>query len=526
MNLVRLPSRSLACFGACVVVTLLASLMACGSPPTDQPEPLYGADLVAGTSLERFGLLVIPKQTGVAEFRPIEDPSTIRWTGRLILPATMAAHGLGRAVVLRHQDGASLYIPSPESLTPLPNVPLEARWISSSSGGSFVAGGWALTVTPSTSREITADGEILWASPIADDRAVGLIDSPSGPKLVLWEAEKEIPSHTRSVSTRGPVILTGWGNEILGTSDDGTRLISWSIPDLESAEVLKIENAVTALATSSSQHRIYAATAANHELLTVDRYDWEVVGKVRNDERFESLRISKIDDRILAHDGTTVWSMRASEVNKIAVPSQWRSDFPISLLDGSTLILDSDGLAVYGADGSYMKAVNGPLSAWWLPVDWSPRAPVTAVISTPGDTLEQLESSLMSPRRIGLLTMGSAADRASAPRSRDAAVSPESRIAPNSPTTPDTQVRSLLSSGFYVVVNSSRQLSNLKGLEEALKGSGYSTHVAPHVDEVSDMWYRLLVGPYVSRSSADTASSKIRRERGIDAWIQEIDRQR
>ena len=525
-SLVRLPSRSLACFGACVVVTLLASVTACGSPPTDQPEPLYGADLVAGTSLERHGLLVIPRKPGVAEFRSMEDPSTTRWTGRLILPATTAAYGLGRAVVVRHQGGASLYTPSPESLTLLPNVPPQAKWISSSSGGAFVAGGWALTVTSSTSRVITADGEILWAAPIADDRAVGLIDSPSGPKLVVWEAEEEIPSNTRSVSTRGPVIVTGWGNEVVGTSNDGTGLIRWSIPDLESVEVLKIENRVAALATSPSQHRIYVVMVANPELLAVDRYDWQVVGSVHNDEHFEALRISKTDDRILAYDGTTVWSMRAGGTNKMAIPSQWRSDFPISLLDGSTLVLDSVGLGVYGADGSYMKAVDGPLSAWWIPVHWGPRAPVMAVSSTPEDTVGQLELSPISPRGIGLLTMGSTAGRASVPRRRDATVSPDSRAAPNSSTTPDTQVRSLLNSGFYVVVNSSRQLVSLEGLEEALEGSGYSTHVVPHVDEASNMWYRLLVGPYISRSSADTVSSKLRRERGIDAWIQEIDRQR
>lgn len=525
-SLVRLPSRSLACFGACVVVTLLVSFAACGSPPTDQPEPLYGADLVAGTSLERHGLLVIPRKPGVAEFRSMEDPSTTRWTGRLILPATTAAYGLGRAVVVRHQGGASLYTPSPESLTLLPNVPPQAKWISSSSGGAFVAGGWALTVTSSTSRVITADGEILWAAPIADDRAVGLIDSPSGPKLVVWEAEEEIPSNTRSVSTRGPVIVTGWGNEVVGTSNDGTGLIRWSIPDLESVEVLKIENRVAALATSPSQHRIYVVMVANPELLAVDRYDWQVVGSVHNDEHFEALRISKTDDRILAYDGTTVWSMRAGGTNKMAIPSQWRSDFPISLLDGSTLVLDSVGLGVYGADGSYMKAVDGPLSAWWIPVHWGPRAPVMAVSSTPEDTVGQLELSPISPRGIGLLTMGSTAGRASVPRRRDATVSPDSRAAPNSSTTPDTQVRSLLNSGFYVVVNSSRQLVSLEGLEEALEGSGYSTHVVPHVDEASNMWYRLLVGPYISRSSADTVSSKLRRERGIDAWIQEIDRQR
>ena len=524
---VRLPSCSLTCFGACVVVTLLVSFGACGSPPTDQPEPLYGADLVAGTSLERHGLLVIPRETGVAEFRSMEDPSTIRWTGRLILPTTKAAHGLGRTVVLRHQGGASLYTPSPESLTLLPNVPPQARWISSPSGGSFVAGGWALTVTSSTSRVITADGEILWAAPVADDRAVGLIDSPSGPKLVVWEAEEEIPSNTRSVSTRGPVIVTGWGNEVVGTSNDGTRLIRWSIPDLESVEVLKIDNAVAALSTSPSQHRIYVVMAANPELLAVDRYDWQVVGTVRNDEHFEALRISKTDDRILAYDGTTVWSMRSGGTNKMAIPSQWRSDFPISLLDGSTLVIDSAGLGVYGAGGSHVKAVDGPLSAWWIPVHWAPRAPVTAVSSTPDDTVVgQLELSPLSPRRIGLLTMGSTAGRAGVPRRRDAAVSPDSRVAPNSLTTPDTQVRSLLSSGFYVVVNSSRQLASLEGLEEALEGSSYSTHVAPHVDEAGDMWYRLLVGPYISRSSADTVSSELRRERGIDAWIQEIDGQR
>ena len=104
---VRRPPQGFPRLGATALVALSAASIGCGGPPSDQPDPLAGAELVSGTSLPRHGLLVLAHGGGVAEFRSAGDPSSVRWTGRIELPAATAAHPLGRSAVIRHADGAS-----------------------------------------------------------------------------------------------------------------------------------------------------------------------------------------------------------------------------------------------------------------------------------------------------------------------------------------------------------------------------------------------------------------------------------
>jgi len=58
-------------------------------------------------------------------------------------------------------------------------------------------------------------------------------------------------------------------------------------------------------------------------------------------------------------------------------------------------------------------------------------------------------------------------------------------------------------------------------MRELLDGSGYSTPGLRREDEASDIWYRLLVGPYETRPDAEQTALELRRERGIDAWVHE-----
>ena len=524
MRSVRLPSSRFADLKAGVFATLLVALSACDRAPTDQPEPLEGADLVTGSSLARHGLLVISSTGGVAEFRSVEDPSVVRWTGRLTLPATTAAHSLGSAAVIRHEAGASLYRPSasPETLTPLPDVPGHARWIGSAEGGAFVASGWALAVTPSGSMAIRAEGEILWAAPAAGGRVVALVEAAGGPQLAVWDAGAESPTVSRAIGTRGPIVLTGWGSQVVTTAEDGRSLVTWSVPELESSEVFELEAPPVLLATSPSHHRLFAASSSRPWLLAIDRYDWEQVGSTSVDVPPTALRTSLTGDRVVGFDGSASWAVEAGETHKLSLPGEWRADLPIALPTGAILVSTADGVRRVSSDGADLGMVDGPADGWWLPFRWGPRLPVTAEVVAPEDTIDEAQRPPTSDRRIGLLTMGTVAGRAvAAPRPRSeggagerAAVAEESVSA----ATPSSG----LMGGFYAVATSSRQLTNLGRLRQSLEGSGYSTHVLRRVDEANDTWYRLLVGPYSSRPAAEAVARELRRERGIDAWIHEV----
>ncbi len=506
---------------------------ACGSPPQDQPDPLEGPTLVSGSSLARYGLLVVPRDGGVAEFRSIESPSTVRWIGRLSLGSVTAAHSLGSAVVLRRGRRLRLFTTSPvEAETPLPDAPADARWIASSAGGAFVSGDRILAITPTRTAEVTAAGAVHWAAPAAGDRVVALVQGSAGPELAVWEAGEARPAMTRGVGTSGPATLAGWGRTVVTASEDGRGLTEWSIPDLEPVRGAEIGGAPLALALSPSQHRVFAASTDRTRFVVIDRYDWRELGSSRLEAPLEALRPGITGDRLVAFDGSNVWSARAGEAGLDAVPGGWRGDLPIALPGGRVLVSTESGLGVLGTEGE-LVAVEGPADAWWLPYRWGRRLPVASAAVVPEDTLEDAEEALEAladsspPGRIGLLTVGRPG-RASN-RTLEASADPaggEGGLGEFIPDTEPPDERAVpplpeLSGGFYAVVFSSRELAALGQTRQLLDRSGYSTHVLRRVDEAGDTWYRLLVGPYTTRPDAEAVAGELRRERGIDAWIHE-----
>ena len=505
MNHAKLPAALLLLLG------VGGTSGACGSPPEDQPDPLEGPTLVSGSSLERYGLLVIPRDGGVAEFRSIENPSTVRWTGRLSLGSVTGAHSLGSAVVLRRGRRLRLYTTSPvEAESPLPDAPAEARWIASAEGGAFVSGERILAITPTDAAEVTADGPVHWAAPAAGDRVVALIEGADGPELAAWEAGESRPATTRAVGTRGPVTLAGWGRTIVTASEEGGGLTEWSIPELEPVEGAEIGGAPSALAISPSQHRVFAASVDRSRFVVIDRYDWREVGSSRPEARLETLRPGMTGDRLVAWDGSRAWSARAGAADLDAVPGEWRADLPLALPGGAVLVSAESGLGLLRPDGE-VAPVEGPADAWWLPFRWGRRLPVASAAVVPEDTLEDAEEALdaladsVAPGRIGLLTVGRTENRR-----------PQALGDPV-PGDPPPE----LPAGFHAVAQSSRQLAALEQVRQLLDGSGYSTHVLRRMDAAGEIWYRLLVGPYETRPDAEEAARELQRERGIDAWVHE-----
>ena len=519
------PSRSVA-RGARVVAALPLALfasIACGSPPAEQSAPLDGASLVAGSSLARYGLLVIPRDGGTVEFRSSADPSTVRWTGRLALGRIDAAHSLGSAVVLRDGSRLRLYATSPtEAVSPLPQAPADARWIPSAVGGAFVGGDRIVALTATSAAEVSAGSDVLWAAPAEGGRVVALIEAEDGPDLTVWEPGEAQPAATRPAGTRGPAVLTGWGLQVVTASGDGRGLTAWSIPGLEAEEPVGTGGAPTALATSPSRHRVFAATADRARFVSIDRYSWREVGSSRIDAPFETLRSGITGGRLVAYDGARAWSVGVGGTRPEAVPGEWRADLPLALPGGGVLVSTGSGLGLLAPGTGEVEPVDGPLEAWWLPFRWGPRLPVTAVPVAADDAIRDEEEALQAladsapstPGRIGLLTMGT-------PPGPRAAVDPEAGGSPGLAGRPVPSAPPELPGGFFAVAVSSRELTSLGRMRQLLDGSGYSTHVLRRLDEANEMWYRLLVGPYGSRPEAEAVARELGRERGIDAWIHE-----
>ena len=395
-----------------------------------------------------------------------------------------------------------------------------------------MSGGRILAITPTRTAEVDADGAVQWAAPAAGDRVVALVEGADGAALAVWEAGESRPATTRTIGTSGPVALAGWGRTIVTASADGRGLTEWSIPELEPAEGTEIGGAPSALAISPSQHRVFAASIDRPRFTVIDRYDWREVGSSRLDAPLETLRPGMTGDRLVAWDGSNAWTARAGETRLDAVPGEWRPDLPLALPGGAVLVSTESGLGILRSEGG-IAAVEGPADAWWLPFRWGRRLPVASAAVVPEDTLEDAEEALdaladdVPPGRIGLLTVGRVGRTLN--RSPEALDDPApgdagfEEVAPPPPAPDDPAAAPLseLPGGFYAVALSSRQLAGLGQLRPLLDRSGYSTHVLRRMDEVGDIWYRLLVGPFETRPDAETAALELRRDRGIDAWIHE-----
>jgi len=518
-------SRRYARFGALAVAMSVLAQGACdGSPPTDS-DPLEGADLVAGTSLPRHGLLVIPRDGGPAELRAIEDPGRIRWSGTEELPATTAVHPLGRAVALRARDGAiTVFHPSGELRRSAGSVPADARWVQSTDGGAFVWGTRALVLTGDETRSIASTATVTWAAPATGGRSLLLTVTEDGPRLEVWEADGDEPASVHPVSSRGPALLTGWGRElVLPEGDDGRTLVGRALPDLEPVEHARLDRAPVVLASSPSQHRLLAVSAGESRLESIDRYAWRAVDETSFDETVREVRPGVTGAVVLAFDGAQIWAILAGDGGREEIGSDWRTDLPIGLPGGRVLGTIGGAMMLFDLRGGGSVEVDGPTDAWWVPVRWTPRR-VEPVVQAPELALEEGEDAEVDAAgaqllNIGLRTVGRVAGRAVA-----TTAIPEFEFRDETESGAEAPGRdrfTAIPDGFYAVASSSRQLENLGRLRSALERAGYRTEVLSRRDEANDLWYRLMVGPYPSRSDAEEAARSLQRERGISAWIHE-----
>lgn len=450
--------------------------------------------------------------------RAVDDPSRVRWSGTSVLPATQAAYSIGRSVVLRGEDGVvTVFQPSGEVVWEAGSVPPEARWIAAGDGGAFVWGNVALVVDSDAARKIESENRVVWAAPASGDRVVVLSQSDGQPQLEVWEPGDTGPTSVRPVESTGPILLTARGREIiLPGGEDGRMLIGRTLPELEPAERTRLDAPPVVLATSPSEHRLFAASNADPRLVTIDRYGWRTLGHTPLDAPARELRPGVTGELVLVFDGARAWAVRAGETNTREVVGEWRIDLPLGLPGGRILTAAGGVIRWLEAEGPESEAVDGPEDAWWLPVRWTPRR-IEPLVLPPTATrtaaaADTAPGEVAQMQRVGLTTMGRVAGRAV----------PEATFPRGPPAGGEVVAFATVPAGFYAVATSSRRTERLTELRRSLEGSGYSTHILTRRDEAHDLWYRLLVGPYTSRPEAEAAASSLQRERGISAWIHEV----
>lgn len=493
-----------------------------GAAGTGEAEPLRGVRLVAGTSLDRWALLVVPREGGAPELRDLEDPDAVLWTGNVRLPASRRAHPLSDAsVVLEGADGRlHRYDAARDVLSELARIDGDGAWT--------VAGGRAVWLAASGgSLTVVADGDVWslrppesasWAAPVAEDLVAALAGPPEAARLRLLGRDGPMTPTAAPPEVALPAVATAWGRRLVLSGRDGESLVVVDVPELAEAGRVELRRPVVALAASPSSHEVYAAVGHPSRIVAVNRFTGRPRQLARLDEEIRELRPSPLGGLLLARAGERVAVVPLEGGRAVTFESEWRADLPVGLEGGR--VLASLGGAVFvwrGEAPGNPQPVSGPADAWWLPVRWRPtRAEVLAEAregeAEPALAAGEAASVTGREERPAVGPGGEAAADAPGPAERPVAAPP------GSPTPEEPPLRA----GFYAVVASSQNPQGIRSLTAHLAEAGFPAGVQRHRDEALEVWYRALVGPYETREDAEAAARQLRRERGLQAWISEI----
>lgn len=523
-----------------------------GAAPDESPPARHGLELVAGTSLERYGLLLIPRQGGAAELRALEDPREVLWRGARELPAVAEARPLGASAVLRGADGTLFrYDPARDALQELERVSAEAEWSGLGDRGVWVDGEANAVVA------VGADGawrhelprSLRWAAPVQEGGVVALVDEEDGPALWLLRPGEERPEATVRASVGAPGLVVAWGREVILTANAGDELVSFSVPALSETGRLELDGDVRALAASPSYHQLYASTASSPRVVAASRSASRVRALMRLERPAVALRPALFGDHLLAWDGARVWRLSLDGGRSEALDSEWRDDLPLALPGQRVLVVTGEEVQLVGTGSEPGNAGVGSADAFWVPVRWRPpQLPAVAARAREADPEEPGAAADQTAQEApGGDPAVSAGEDSGPERPRESAGGEEGRAEAEVPPREgeratgddrredggaagpgedavgvEARTAAVLEAGFYAIAASSQRLPGVSDLARALTEAGYGARIQRHRDEAGEVWYRCLVGPYGSREAAEEVADQLRRERGIQAWITEV----
>ena len=486
-----------------LAILLVAAACSGESEPgdgTDSQSPeLHGTELVVGSTLDEWGVLVLDPTGATAGFRPIRTPRETAWEGDIELPAFEEVRSLGGAsVVLRSGDGTvSRFDPATGAVEQLGVLQSEdVRWTASNQGGVFVgsASGEILAVLSDRAWRYEVGGQIEWAGVVQDGIAV----LRPGPELWLVPHGAEEPSGETSVAVREPGLVTAWGRRLVFVdSEDSRSLRVLTVEPAETAGRVEVGGDISAIAASPSSHELYAGVSNPPGVVAINRFSFSTRSLAGLDRAPVEIRPSLFGEYLLAFDGDRTWRIDADDGQTIPVPGDWSADLPLGLPDGFVIVRSGGSVSLADRDGAI---VGDPLDvaagAVLLPVRWTP---------VPRMFADELEGRPVA-----------AAPGLPAP---DAAVSDTEVDRPEA----ESDQPSGVPSGYYAIVGSARQRDGIDALVQDLGAAGFPVQVQSVADRAGEDWHRGLVGPYATRAEAEAAARQLQRERQLQSWVTGID---
>ncbi len=501
-------------------LVLAAALWTCGDGSTAGPPSDAAGEAAAARGLSAgWALLSVPAGGGPAALHPLSDPEGELWSGAVSLPSADGAVRLApRLVAIRAGDGSvHRYDPAEGAVTPLGELSGEARWHGGGDGGVWVGssgggGGTLWTLSAEGSERRAVDRPVRWAAPGAEGVTVALLgDDPA--ILARWPAGADAPDASLELRAGPPAVITALGRSAVLTRTDETGVLQTvSVTEMEAGGRIEVPGPVTAAAASSSSHQLYVAVDDPPRLVYVDRFGGEVRTRARLDRAVSEIRPGVAGGPPVVWDGEAAHLVPWGGGDPVRLETSWRSDLPLSLPDGSALVLRDGGVRrrPAGREGTDASPA-APGDRFWVPIRWRAEAEAPAAgrdtagpaAVPPGeDTAASGGAPADTP--VGGGAVAGAADSA---RGDSAGLDPELQV-----TDP----------GFYVVLGWSRSPGGIRGQLEPVREAGFPVAAQTRRDDAGTRWYRGLVGPYGRRERAGQVARTLQREHGVEGWVQEV----
>ncbi len=474
-----------------VAVLWVAACGGSGSSPASDGSAAT-TSLVVGSTMVQWGLLTIPRGGGRADLRPLSSPDSVVWTGSTDLPVVRDLRPVGGLmVILLAEDGRVLrYDPLADRMTQVAQV--------SSGAGFGGAIGSAVALTDSENRlvieigpeyvsEYSVPEAVSWVSPV--DGGLAILTASNPPRLRL--IRRGHPEVALDVEAGGPAALvTAWGQRIVLTGPGGDNVQFYATDDGSLVGEVDVGGRILALEASPSSHEIYVSIDDPPRLVRVNRRRLTAQEVATFASPIEELRSGLFGGTVLIRTANLIGQIEAGMATWQPLTGTWRSDLPLGLPAGRTIVLEGDESRLLTVGDSVARVLAGGAPAWWVPLPWNPVSSRTAY---------QLAANTPAP-----------------PQAVDAAV-PDSAAGDEVP-----EAATMGRTGHYAIVVSARQRAGVADLLATLSDGGFPTWLQQVPDEAGSIWYRGLVGPYPTRARAQAAARQLQREHSLQAWVTEL----
>jgi cell division septation protein DedD len=482
---------------------LALALAACsgtsGGDDSSLKEP--AADLNAGGADQL--VLRVPRGGGTA--RVYAYP----WRDSLVWAASMQSPAIARIMAFDAEAGAIAFEDSKGTARTIdfrlgvvtPALPTKLTGLRSTDAWNVygIAKDSVVRITPSENRTEIPPESWHFAPPAP---ARDLIPQANGSLLILADRRDKTmiwrvyPPETRIVDSAAlphvdQVFRTSLGDRVYFSVDTG--IVGVETRTLTLVPSVRLRHPVRSVVTTPSGDRLFVTTLGEDEVRVIDRYQAEVVDRIKMPAPVGDLRMDPLGRTLLVRAalGDTAWAIDIGSGRVVgALQSAWRTDLPTVAPDGAIVVVQESAVALLDPESLARRArIARGASDYWYFFLWSGFRPRSAALDQPVTfaSNEPVDS---------LLGAGSDVALDSALAAQHLAVTDTMEPLPAAP---------VRGSGFMVQLAALLNAERARTLAQGIRVNGQTARVVPlSVD--GTIVHRVLLGPYATRAEAEAVA--------------------